>query len=445
MLKSERRGGRTDGTSGTDAGPGRIDRRTVLKTAAGSGATVSLAGCLGTYETIVGSSTEAEPITVGMLAPNPKSNVIGQSMAQSAQLAVDELNENGGIDGQEVELVVGNTKSSPLEGRRAYQRLILEHGADVTVGVFDSPTLVNLMDEIAEQQTLHLTAGAASRFASQKVNEEYDRYKYHFRVGPTNDADLGRAQINFMNVYATEIGWNSIAVLAEDYPWADKPWEIYQNHLPDTPVDVVYENRYPPSTKDFTEIYTQAARAGADAAFISTAHTGNEALAYWKRGQFPFAFGGIHVPMQVPSYYEQSGGLSRYAVGFSVATEQSEITDKTQGFVQNYAETFGTYPQDMGYYTYDAIYLFAETVESTGTLDTDELIPSLEDVSYTGVSGTTDFYDPDHVHAHDRFWDEDDPTGIYFQWQENDDGEGVREVIWPDEHKTSDYVRPPWI
>lgn len=454
MAKRERSCGKAEPSP--TAGRRLQNRRTILKAAGGAGASVSLAGCLDTYDGIVGDSGDPDPVTVGLLAPNPQSDFIGRTMMQAAQVAVDELNDEDGIDGREVQLAVGDTNESPLEAKREYQRLVLEEDADVTVGVFHSPALVNIMDDIAEQEVLHLTSGAASLVASQRVHEAYDRYKYHFRVGPTNEVDLGRAQINFMNEVAPEIGWNSIAVLAEGYPWANTPWEILRDEIGDTPVDAVMQRRYPPATDDFTDLYAEVAEAGADAVFVMSAHTGTDTLLDWSYPNRPepqphpqpFAFGGIHVPMQLPTYYEQTGGACRYGIGYSAATEESEISPRTPEFVDAYHETFETYPQDMGYYSYDAVHVFAEAAEEAGTLDDDELVDTIEGSGeFVGATGTIQFYDTDHEHAHDRVYDPDDPStvGIYFQWQETDAGEGYREVIYPDEYATGEYVTPPWL
>ncbi|SEH12950.1 branched-chain amino acid transport system substrate-binding protein [Natronorubrum sediminis] len=440
--------GANDG-SNSRVGRDSLNRRTVLKATGGAAASVSLAGCVGSYELIGSSQDTDETIRIGVLAPEPESDFIGRSMAQSAEVAVTELNEDGGIAGRDVELVVGNTKDSPTEASRVYQQLVLEEDVDVTVGMFDSHALENIMDEIADQELVHLTSGAATTAASQLVNEEYDRYKYHFRVGPTNDRDLGNAQISFMDEYAHEIGWESIAVLAEDYPWADEPWDIYQDELADTQVDVVYEERYPPATNDFTDLYDDIEEAGADAAFVTTAHTGNEAVLDWSTAQRQFAFGGIHVPMQLPTYYDDIGGACEYGIGYSTATETSEITDATQPFVQEYADEFGSYPQDMGYNTYDAVRIFAEAVEAAGTVDSEELVSELEDIEHEGASGYIEFHDSDDEFAHDLVFNPETPTAVYFQWQTTDDGEPVREVIWPEEHATDDaageYVTPPWL
>lgn len=431
-----------DGSVSSGSSHRGLNRRRLLGSTASGIAGVSLAGCLGTFDSIGGTSTPEETITIGLLAPRPKSNYIGRSMQRSADLAVEKLNENGGIDGTTVELVTGDTHESPLEARREYQRLILEEEADVTVGVFNSSALENIVEEMAEQQTVHITTGAATTAASEAVRDDYERYKYHFRAGPTNNHHLGLAQIDFLGDVGSQIGWESIAVLVEDYPWADRPWELYQNRLEDVDVDVVMDERYPPSTSDFSDLYGEVARSGADAAIVGAAHTGNEALGYWARGEFPFAFGGIHVPMQLPSYYRQTGGLAQYGFGLTSATAQSEFNG-TGAFVEDYQRTYDSRPVYTGYHTYDAVNAFARAVESAGTTDSEELVPALEGVSHPGTSGTVEFYGPDADYPHDLKYVEDDT--LCFQWQAGNDGNGTQEIIWPEKHKTADYQPPSWL
>ncbi|WP_408957197.1 ABC transporter substrate-binding protein [Natrinema sp. 74] len=423
-----------------------LDRRRVLKTTAGGAAGLSLAGCLGTAGSIVGGN-DVEPVTIGVLAPNPDSDSTGRSIVRGAQIAVRELREADGINGRDVEMVVGDTNSSSLEARRQYQRLILEEGADVTVGISTSEALVELMDDIAEQQTLHLTAGAATTTASQKVNEEYETYKYHFRVGPINGSNLAQAQIDFLSEKGADIGWNSVAVLAEDYDWTKGLWAFYQSHFDDLDIDVTMWDRYPPATDDFSSIYDDVEASGADAAFISTAHTGTAALQDWGPAEREFAFGGIHVPMQLPSYYRLTDGACRFAVGYASATETSKLTSETQPFVKSYKDTYnGRSPVYTGFIAYDAVKLFARAANETKTTDSEKLVGKLEDMSFTGTTGKIAFHGPDHQYAHDVIYGEEYVHPVYFQWQENDDGGGSQEVIWPDQHAPDDakYLDPNW-
>ncbi|AXR82987.1 ABC transporter substrate-binding protein [Natrarchaeobaculum sulfurireducens] len=456
MTKATRgtNGSDASSSSGSSRGRARGRRRFLQATAVTGG--LSLAGCVDTYNTVrddvVGSTDEPDEdvVTIGLLAPDPESDFVGQSMVRSAEIAVADLEDDGGIDGKAVELVVGNTAANPLEARREYQRLVLEEGADVTVGIFDSPSLVNVMDDIAEQETIHLTAGAATADASRLVVDDYDRYKYHFRVGPPNDYDLGQVQMDFLEDIAPEVGWDSIALLAEDYDWTAGPWSVYQEQLGDTGVDVVLEEQYPPAVDDFSSLYDEVVEADADVVLATMAHTGTDAVLDWAHPNrpadtpepYPFAFGGIHVPMQLPTYYDQTDGACRYGFGQISATAESEIGALTDEFVTAYESAHGDTPVYNGYHTYDGIRLFAQAVEQAGTLESDTLVETLEEASLDGTVGTVEFYDRDHEFAHDFVYHENEM--LYFQWQERD-GEGVQEIVWPDEHATAEFVSPEWI
>lgn len=430
--------------SDSDGQPGRVDRRTLLKTGASGATAVSSAGCLETAGSIVGSDV-VTPVRIGVLASNPDSDSTGRSIVQGARIAVDELNESGGIRGRNVEIVVGDTNGSPLEARRQYQRLILEDDVDVTVGVSTSEVIMNLMDDIAEQRTPHLSVGSATPATGKLVREQYDRYKYHFRVGPVNAVNLGETQVDFVDEMSGDLGWESVAVLAEDYAWTQAPWEVYQNRLADTGVDVVLEQRYPPATDDFSALYDEVEAAGADMALVSMAHTGTAAITDWGPPRRRFAFGGIHVPMQYSSYYRLLEGACRYGFGYASATANAEHTRKTRPFVEAFQNRYdGRTPVYTGYIAFDAVKVFGDAVDRAGALESEALVEALEETSFTGVTGTIEFYGPEHEFAHDVKYGKEYVNPIYFQWQE-DDGEGIQEIIWPEAQATADYVSPHWL
>ncbi|WP_049921646.1 ABC transporter substrate-binding protein [Halopiger djelfimassiliensis] len=420
-----------------------VNRRRFLGTTAVGATTVATAGCLDTYESVVGSSGGDEPVTIGVLAPEPESDPTGRAIVRSATVARNLLNDDDGIDGKPVELVIGDTNGSPLEAERQYERLILDEGADVTVGMAKSEALEGIIDNIAEQETLHITAGAATSSVSELVREEYEDYKYHFRAGPVNDFDLGQAQIDFLDDMAGDLGWDSIALLAEDYEWSQGPWETFRTQQTELDADIVLEERYPPAIDDFSDLYDEVEAAGADAVFISTAHTGTDALLDWAGTERPFEFGGIHVPLQYPNYYDATNEQCRFAVGQSSAPLGADITEETSTFEDAFQSTHGvSTPIYTGYFAYDAITLYAEAVEQAGTRESGQLVDVLEDISFTGSAGEISFYGKDHDYPHDLEYRKGET--IYFQWQETD-GSGSQEVIWPPEHATSEYVEPDWL
>ncbi|MDZ7745464.1 MAG: ABC transporter substrate-binding protein [Halobacteriales archaeon] len=428
-----------------------LSRRQALSTAGAVG-TVALAGCSNGGSNNGGQGSDAavplsdrDTVRVGVLAPIPSSNPIGASIANSAQLAADQINANGGIEGTNLEVIVKDTEEAPQTGRTRYGELIRNENVDLTTGVFTSEVLLAIMDDIAGAQVPHMTAGAATPQASSMVRENYDKYKYHFRTGPINAHHLGQNMVDFLDAKIDAIGWDSVAVLVEDYKWTEPVSEVLNNQLGDTGVDVAMTRRYPSGTEDFNPIYNEVENSGADAAFIAMAHTGTPAVVQWARQQRPFEFGGIHVPMQLPSYYDAVGGASAYGVTQNSATPQSAVTESTIPFANAYNAAYDSYPVYTGYITYDAVNQFADVLSQTGDVGGDAVVSGLEESSYTGTAGTIEYYGQDHEFAHDVKYGQGLVWPIFQQWQPDGEGSGTQEVIFPDDLATAEYQSPPWI
>ncbi|GAA0450198.1 ABC transporter substrate-binding protein [Halococcus dombrowskii] len=393
-----------------------------------------------------GASADIEgPVTIGALAPNPENDPIGGSIVNGARLAVQQLNDDGGIGGAEVKLEVGNTESDPSTGQQRYRELVLNKNADVTTGIFTSEVLLNIVEDMAQQRKLHITAGAATTEISRMIAEEYDKYKYHFRAGPLNDFDLGRNLLDFGEANFETMGWGSTFSMIEDYAWTEPISELFEKRLGGIGVDVAGSERYASGTTNFGPLYDDVASSDADGVFTAMAHTGTEAIVQWAKQQRPFGFAGIHVPMQLPSYYESVNGACLYGVTQTSATPQSKVTEKTQPFVKAYNDEFDGYPVYTGYHAYDAVKLYAAMVEQTGTKDADELVSAMEQSSFTGTTGTLKFYGKDKKYPHDPIYGENAMYPVFLQWQEGQNGGGVQEVIWPKQYETANYQQPAWI
>jgi branched-chain amino acid transport system substrate-binding protein len=442
-----------DGSAGTNGAGGPIGRRNFLR-ATGTGAVLaSVAGCLGGGGGDGASVplSDRDEVRVGVLAPVPSQNPIGASIANGVRLAAQEINDGGGIggDGPTVSVTVKDTKEQPQTGATRYGELVRDENVDLTTGIFTSEVLLAIMDDIAEAQTPHMTTGAASPEASAQVNEDYDQYKYHFRTGPINAHHLGQNLVEFVDGKSSELGWESVAVLVEDYTWTEPVSAVLDEELSNAGVDIAMNNRYASGTEDFNPIYNDVEDSGADAAFIAMAHTGTAAVLQWAQQRRPFDFGGIHVPMQLPSFYQSVEAACAYGVTQNSATPQAEVTDQTVPFANSYQENYGSYPVYTGYISYDAMHQYAEVVADEGDLGADAVVSGLEDSSYTGTVGTIEYYDSDHEFAHDVVYGEDTVWPLYQQWQpddpQNPQAGGSQEVIFPEDLQTAEYQSPPWV
>lgn len=412
-------------------------RRFIQSVGAGATAT-ALAGCLG-------DSVPEDAIRIGALAPNPGTDPVGASIVNGAQVAVDELNEDGGILGNEVALFDENTAEGPQD---AYQNLVLEEGVDVTTGFFASESLLACIDLIADEQTLHLTTGSGTPEVPALLEEDYDTYRYHFRVGPYNSVHLGQSLVDFAEAFFEEIGWDRVGVMIEEAAWTGPTAEVIREQMPDLGFELTEIKEYALETSNFSPIYDDFEDQDVDGVTTAIAHTGQTAASQWHNQQRPFGFGGIHVPAQFPIMWSALDGAIEYVWTQTSAAPGTAITPKTEQFTERYIDDHRNQPVYTGYITYDAVMVYAAYAEAAGTTDPEELIPMManNEVSYQGTTFEEQvFYGPDGEFPHDVVYDREDwiegrSAPIWIQWQDEE-----QVTFKPDAHAATDYQQPDWI
>src|SRR5947209_17072116 len=65
---------------------------------------------------------DSNPIKIGVIAENQA--VAGSSIPLAAQIAADEINAKGGVDGRQIQIVAYDDHSSSAEAVRAFQRAV---------------------------------------------------------------------------------------------------------------------------------------------------------------------------------------------------------------------------------------------------------------------------------------------------------------------------------
>ena len=82
------------------------------------------------------------PIKIGVIAEAQA--VAGSSIPQAAQIAADEINAKGGVDGRKIEIVSYDNHSSSAESVRAFQRAVNEDHVNAVIGSYISEVVLAL-------------------------------------------------------------------------------------------------------------------------------------------------------------------------------------------------------------------------------------------------------------------------------------------------------------
>ncbi|WP_336326135.1 ABC transporter substrate-binding protein [Halovenus sp. HT40] len=419
-------------------------------------------------------------VTIGHISP--ESTVLGVGSARAAALAVETVNDSGGIMDERVELVTGDTQTSAAEAEVVVEELIQQEGADVIVGGFQSEIGRAVTDLTAEFGVPYISTGpAAPDLTTHFPGDEYDRYKHYFRVGPINAALQAEAMSEYLTYLSDRHGWNSLAFYRDLAAWT----EPFAEHLPalleDQGLTIETQDSITIQNPDLSPLVSTAAEEGVDYVlrfFGHIASSPQQIFPAW-RGDLDFGLEGIHIPGSHPEYDIATEGLNIYeTTAQNGAGGAAPITDHTRSFIDSYVDEYagdefevGTpdgSPMEMGFGTYDAIVLLQDVLNEIGTTNpedhlddyVDEML-STEPGRIESVSGPIQFYGSDAEFPHDlQAARSSDGTITNFpvtQFQPYKDGnaatveyEGVVrpgqvECVFPEPYRTADHQRPSWM
>ncbi|MEJ1977002.1 MAG: ABC transporter substrate-binding protein [Acetobacteraceae bacterium] len=121
----------------------------------------------------------ADPIRIGVIAEN--SAISGIAIPNGAQIAADEINAKGGVDGRQIELFMYDDHNSAVDAVRAFQRAANQDHVVAVIDSYVSEVSLALEPWAARLKIPTITPGAASDDISARVHADYDHMKYNFQ------------------------------------------------------------------------------------------------------------------------------------------------------------------------------------------------------------------------------------------------------------------------
>ena len=410
--------------------------------ATGVGVATGLAGCLG--------DDDDDTLTIGHLAPLALD--MGRGSERSAELAVEEVNDDGGILDREVELISEDDEGLPGTAQTEAERLIDREDADFLVGTFTSESTQGIMNLVGDADIPFFISGSADpRTMQDHHGEDYDRYRNIFRSGPVNSDYQAEFLADYMEFLSDEHGWTQIAHIPEEAAWTASFSELVPGFLEERGLDVVMDIHLSRDTDDFVPVLDEVEDAGAEVLLKEFAHIpGPGMLSAWRENEYPFAQEGINVASMSPQFWDDTDGGCQYeTTSESGGAGKAEITDKSVSLGEAYQDRFAdegrpTLPMYMGYNTYDAVHLYKDVVERAGTADfendLDDIVDAALDSDFTGAAGQIQFHGPDHEYPHDVQAGVDLVPFPVTQWQA-----GEKEAVYPAQYASADHVVPDWM
>jgi branched-chain amino acid transport system substrate-binding protein len=382
--------------------------------------------------------------TIKIAILGPMAQPQGENHWAGAQMARDDINKAGGIAvggrKMQIELVRADTNEhqSIPDATNAVERVVTRDKVDFLIGGFRSEAVLAMQEVAADYKKLFLGAGSAHPQLGQRVEQNYERYKYWFRVTPVNSTDLGKTLVGVLGTVAGQIRKDlnqptpKIAILAEKAIWVEPILKALPPVFQKMQMEVVGTWQPSAIATDVTAELAAIDRAGAHIVF--TLLSGPVGITVGRqmgeRNMKAVAF-GINVEAQKEEFWQAAAGKANYVATLDTYAEV-EMTPKTMPFVQAFKQRYGKMPTyNAG--THDAIYLLKEAIEKAGSTDAEKLIPVLEKISFVGAGAVIEF-----DKRHDPVWQPGKNTGIAVQWQD-----GKKVPFWPPQVKGMQPFRLP--
>jgi branched-chain amino acid transport system substrate-binding protein len=367
-----------------------------------------------------------EPIRIGVIAEAQA--VSGSSIPQAAQLAADEINAAGGVDGRKIEIISYDNHSSSAESVRAFQRAVNQDHAHAVIASYISEVVLALEPWAARLKTVMITPGASSDVITQNIAKDYEHNKYTFHGYPTSSSLAQMVCDAAKDLLVDHLKMKTAVIVSEDAAWTTPLDAGYESCLPKAGLKVLDHIRFSPDTTDFTPIFNKIEGQKPDVMLTGISHVGTQPTVQWKSQQVPIPMFGISSQATNSTFWKETNGATEGVLYSAVSAPDVAITPKTQPFANAFEKRFGNFPSYCGYTAYDEVYFLADAIHRSGSTDSDKLVDALEKTDWVGTIGRVQFLGKDTPYPHAVKVGKGTITGLMLQWQ------GGKQIsLWPRE------------
>ncbi len=371
-------------------------------------------------------------ITIGSVHPLTGGLAgVGGLMNDGAQMAIDDINADGGIeslDGATLTLADGDSKGEAATGQSEAQRLI-QDGAVALVGTYQSDVTQNVA-AVAERARVPLVIDVA---VDDQILEQ--GYQYAFRTQP-NATSMGTAGAQALIAMGEENDTpiESVSYIHIEGSFGQSVFDAFEAEAESQGVEVLKEVVY--AGTNFTDATTQvreAASAKPDAIVATGYYPDSLLIAQSVKALDPdisALYGVANGAFDDGSFPADAGeaGENVLSANYHYAATSDRVADIRERFEEKYGQPMET----AAMLSYQSIELIAAALEESGSSEPADVRDALADLS---------FEDPllafDGPITFDETGQNENATVIVMQVQK-----GAVEQVYPAQFETSPLVFP---
>ena len=298
-----------------------------------------------------GDSSDSAVFKIGAMGPLTGDNAsYGISVKQGAQLAVDEINAAGGVEGMTLELLFEDDELDEEKAVSAYNK-VMDQGANVIMGAVTTGCCIAVTEESVQDNILQITPSGSGLECTQ--------YDNCFRVCFT-DPMQGR----MMAEYIKEQGYSNAAIIydvSSDYSTGIK--DAFVETFTAAGGTIAAEESFTAGDVDFKTQLTKIKSSGADCLFLpiyyaEVGYISEQAPTVGLSLPYFGCDGWDGVIAQLDGNTQNIEGAA-FLTPFVATSEQQNVKD----FVAAYEDAYGSTPDQFAADGYDCVYAIYEALQ----------------------------------------------------------------------------------
>ncbi len=319
-------------------------------------------------------------------------SLYGEEAERGIEFAQSEINDNGGIDGRDVEVVVRDTEASADTAIQQIRSLVQEDDVDGLFGLDSSGVAQAVAPQVAQLQMPFMITHAATPFVTSPEGEHEDSVgnEYVFRDSNSLAQDIYGAARTAEGLDATE--W---ATIGPDYAFGYETWDYFQAFCDGLGVEAEFTAEQFPAlaTSDYTPFISSILDADPDA--VLTPLWGADLTTFIGQAEDAGWFDQIdHTLFSVGMGTDYPSEGSPLPEGEYASTRYDPFvpdTETNNSFREAYYEEYGSLPTYNAEGAYRALHLYKQAIESAGSTEADALVEEFTGMEHSGPVGDYEF------------------------------------------------------
>jgi len=388
---------------------------------------------------MAGSPAGEKVIKIGAVGPlsAPGASIQGVELKKGIEIAVDMINEQGGINGKKVELIFEDTQGIPEKGKAAMEKLIMKDKVVAVVGEYHSSVFLAEM-EVAHKYGIPIVD--ASAWSATIREKHYDEV---FCTAPCTALNAEH-EARFI-IYG---GFKNVLILAEDTDYGIDMARDITNVLKRLGFDGNVTTEVVSRTaKDFTPTLLKYKNSPTPPDIIVIPVTPPGGFLIIKQAY------EIGLIPDIALAYEVTGAGDRYtelwpAVGeggkyllyFTPYSPRIKLTSLGEKVRKIYKEKYGSEPTYIVFNGFDAAWVLLKAIEKAGSTESSAIIKALENIEVEGTRGVIKFSTAKDPPYYFHQWIE--VPVLTCQYKEVNQPTTESDIIFPLNYATGSLVKP---